>query len=91
MDELYSIQHTLKLVPDMYTEISYADGRTLISAIFEKIKISTNELEASCRKWGMKVNPAKCKIISADVNIIQIDGSIVQKVERFTFLGSVVP
>ena len=39
----------------------------------------------------MKVNPDKCKIIYADAHSIQIDGSIAEKVERFTFLGSVVP
>jgi len=35
-------------------------------------------------KWGMKVNPDKCKIISPDNNIIG-------NVDEFTFLGSVVP
>ena len=39
----------------------------------------------------MKVNPDKCKIIYTDAHSIQIDGSIAEKVERFTFLGSVVP
>lgn len=38
----------------------------------------------------MKVNPDKCKIISTEANIIQIDGCVVEKVQRFTFLGSVV-
>ena len=91
MDELYSIQHTLKLTLDMATETRYADDTTLISAIFEKLKMFTNELKASCKQWSMKVNPDKCKIIYADAHSIQIDGSIAEKVERFTFLGSVVP
>ena len=64
--ELYSIQHTLKLVPDMFTEAGYAVDTVSISAVFEKLEISSSELEASCKNWGIKVNPDKCKIVSAD-------------------------
>ena len=63
----------------------------LISAIFEKLKIATGVLETSGKKCGMKVNPDKCKIISPNIDDIHIDGSIVGKVEEFTFLGSVAP
>ena len=48
-------------------------------------------MEASCKKWSMKVNPDKCEIISAEADNMQTDSSIVEKVERFIFLGSVVP
>ena len=47
--ELYFIKHTLKLVPDMFTGTRYADDTVLIPAIFEMLKISTSELEASCK------------------------------------------
>ena len=33
----------------------------------------------SCKKWGMKVNPDKCDIISADADNIQINGNIAEK------------
>ena len=91
MNEISSLQNELQLNHDMTIDTKYADDTTLISAIFEKLKIATGELETSCKKWGMKVNPDKCKIISPDIGDIHIDGSIVGKVEKFTFLGSVVP
>ena len=72
-------------------DIRYADDTTLFSVIFNKLCISTKELEACCLKWGMKVNPAKCKIISIDPDDIQIDGKKVDKVDQFVFLGSIVP
>ena len=88
MDEFCSIQHTLNLVTGMCSQTRYADDTTLISAIFQKLKISTNDPEASCKKGGMRRNPDRCKIISPEADNIQIDGN---KVERFSFLCSVVP
>ena len=74
----------------MSTESRYADDTAFISAIFQKLKIFTNELGASCKNWGMKVNPEKSNIITGDADNMQIDGSIVEKVERFTFPGSIL-
>ena len=56
----------------MTIDTKYADDTTLISAIFEKLKIATRQLETSCKKWGMKVNPDKCKIISSDKTDIHV-------------------
>jgi len=58
---------------NLSNDIRYADYTTL-SVIF-KLRISTSALEADCAKWGMKVNPTKCKII----------------VNEFVLLGSVLP
>ena len=91
MDDLQSLQPTLNLSQNLSSDIRYADDTTLISAVFSKLSISTGELEAACHKWGMKINPDKCKIITSDGGNIQINSENVKKVEEFTFLGSVVP
>ena len=39
----------------------------------------------------MKINVPKCKVISSHTQDISIDGNPVEKVDEFTFLGSVVP
>ena len=40
-------------------------------SIFEKLHLSTSQLENACQKWGMKINGAKRKIISpSDQRII---------------------
>ena len=62
MSELQSLQPTLKLDQNLSTDIRYADDTKLISAIFNKLGMSTNELEASCQKCGTKIN--KYNIIS---------------------------
>jgi hypothetical protein len=91
MKELKSVQHTLELKSDMSLDIRYADDTTLLSAIFTKLQLTTQELETACKKWGMKINADKCRIISTDDRIINIGGKDIDHVEEFVFLGSVVP
>ena len=90
-DELKSLDENFVIKNDISIDIRYADDSTLLSAIFEKLAISTAELETACLKWGMKINVGKCKIISNDQRDIMIEGSPVEKVREFTFLGSVIP
>jgi len=45
----------------MSSELRYANDTTLITTVFEKLKLSTTELETACVKWGMKINTSKCK------------------------------
>ena len=75
----------------MSINVRYADDTTLVSAIFEKLKISTSELEKARRKWGLKINPTKCAVMTPETEDIMIDNQIVPKVTEFKFLGSLVP
>jgi hypothetical protein len=90
MDELRSLTD-FHLHADMSTDVRYADDTTLISLIFDKLKLSTEELENACKKWGMKINAAKCKLMGQGVGQITINNNAVENVEKFVFLGSVVP
>ena len=91
LDELKSLDESFVLKNDLSIDIRYDDDSTLLSAIFEKLKLSTAELEAACLKWGMKINVGKCKVISNDQRNIMIEGNPGDKVTEFTFLGSVIP
>jgi hypothetical protein len=71
--------------------IRYADDTTLMEMVFEKLQLSTDELERACAKWGMKINPTKCKIMSEDTRDITLNQSPIAKVNNFVFLGSNVP
>ena len=71
--------------------IRYADDTTLLELIYDKLQISTNKLVEACGKWGMKINTAKCRIITNDNEETSIDGNPIEKVEDFVFLESVVP
>ena len=74
MKELTSLNTNLQLSDSTCIDVRYADNTTLLSIIFEKLQISTKELEDACKKWGMKVNGPKCKILSPSDEPIQIDG-----------------
>ena len=91
MKKLKSLDQDLQMKNILSVDIRYADDTTLISTVFNKLKISSGELEEACRKWGMKINGGKCKIISTSTDSINIDGKNVDHVEEFVFLGSVVP
>ena len=64
MKELSELDRTLALTDTFSTDIRYADDTTLLSAIFEKLKGSTKQLDAACNKFGMKIIGANYKTIS---------------------------
>ncbi len=61
MKELKSIDRELNYREKMSLDIRYADDTTLLSVFFEKLSLSTQELETACLKWGLKINSKKCK------------------------------
>lgn len=92
MKDINSLDRDFQLKDDMSIDIRYADDTTLISAVFEKLQMSTSELETACRKWGLKINPQKCAVMSPEsMNRIKIDDQFVPKVSEFKFLGSNLP
>ena len=58
--------------------------------IFEKLNLVTLELDCSCKKWGRKINTAKCKVLSPCGDPVTIDNNPMGYVENFVFLGSSV-
>ena len=91
MKELKRLDQDLQMKNTLSVDVRYAKDPTLISTVFNKLRISSGELEEACIKWGMKINGGKCKVISTSTDIIKIDGKNVDHVEEFVFLGSVVP
>jgi len=68
---------------DLSCEIRYVDT-TLWSVIFEKLQLSTDELERACTKWGLKINSTKCKVMSDEADeTIKVCQEEVGKVENF--------
>ena len=64
MEELDQLQHTATFDDKLCIDVRYADDTTLITAIFEKLQLSTDQLLQACLKYGMKINADKCKVIS---------------------------
>ena len=79
------------LTRNLTTDVRYADNTTLVSAMFEKLKLSAQELERACHKWGLKKNAVKCKVMSPEQTPIEINGEAVENVSSFVFLRLVVP
>ena len=56
MKEVKYVEKTLTLSPELSLDIRYADDTTLLSVIFDKLALTTKQLDDACRKWGMKIN-----------------------------------
>ena len=82
MKGLTCLDRNLRLDDKMSIDIRYADDTTLVSAVFEKLQIATSELENTCHKWGLKINPLKCAVLTTEKNDIKIDNNIVPKVNH---------
>ena len=88
MKDLRNLDNGIQMGEMSINNIRYADDTTLVNLVFDKLQISTNELEKACSKMGMNINPTKCKIMTDDN---RNNGSPVDKVDDFVFLGSNVP
>ena len=91
MDELKSIPTIFHLSDRLSCDIRYADDTALVALMFEKLELSTSELKYACRKWGMKINTGKTKVISDTQARIRIDGADIENVDSFIYLDSVLP
>ena len=91
MDELQDLQNSASFNDQLCIDVRYADDTTFIAAIFEKLQLSTNQLQEACNKYGMKINASKCKAITASPISISISNNNVETVQDFIFLGSNVP
>ena len=66
MKGVESLNRNFQLNENMYVDIRYADDMTFISALFEKLQLSTLELEKACQRLGFKMNPLNCTIMTPD-------------------------
>ena len=71
--------------------IKYADDTTLLALGFQKLQEMSSQLQSACTKWGMKINTAKCKVLTTAEDQITIQGEHIENVKDFIFLGSSVP
>ena len=75
MEELQDLLESTSFKDHLCIDVRYADDTTFIAAIFEKLQLSTNQLQQACMKYGMKINARKCKAITPSPNPISIDNN----------------
>ena len=65
--------------------------------VYDKLQISTDALEEAYSKWGIQINPAKCKVMSKDPGKIHTTShskmalQLTKHISYFIFQGSNVP
>lgn len=74
----------------------YADDMVLLCDNIQGLEALVHRIDAVTQKWGMQINVAKTKILSVVRSStqpdtpIEIRGQVVEVVDSFTYLGSVV-
>ena len=74
-------------------DIQYADDLTMAAQTKVELQEMFEVLEAACRKYGMKINEEKTKILSigdnqSDQHHIKLGSGVLEEVESFSYLGS---
>ena len=64
MDETKCLQDCFTLDNDLNFDVRYVDDTALIAAVFERLQLLTDQLKEACKKYGMKINTEKCRVIS---------------------------
>ena len=75
----------------LFTKLRYAEDTTIMSTVFDKLQLSTEELHSACRKWCMKINFSKCKFVTSSEKRIVLESDVLETVEEFCFFGGIVP
>uniref|UniRef100_A0A7M5UPE5 Uncharacterized protein n=1 Tax=Clytia hemisphaerica TaxID=252671 RepID=A0A7M5UPE5_9CNID len=55
MDELQALQESASFNDQLCIDVRYADDTTFIAPVFEKLQLSTNQLQEACLRYGMKI------------------------------------
>ena len=75
--------YRVSLDGNLNLDARYADDTTLIAAVFERLQLSTDQLQEACKKYGMKINTKKCKIISDSTTNLIIEVEEIKIKEEF--------
>ena len=62
MEEVRCSNNDLAYNDDLNIDLKYADDTTLISAVFDLLQLSTDQLVKACKMFGTKINVVKSKV-----------------------------
>ena len=85
MDEVKCLQDLFTLDEDLNFDARYADDTTLIAAVFERLQLAADQLQETCKKYGMKIKTEKCKVISDSTANLTIENKEIKIVKEFKF------
>ena len=95
MDELVECEG-VRIGGKNINNIRYADDMVLIADSEDKLQILVNKLLEECRRRGLRINKAKTEVMGVTKRserlpvTISIEGTALNQVETFRYLGSLV-
>ncbi|PXX92138.1 hypothetical protein DF185_23215, partial [Marinifilum breve] len=85
----------VELLPgDLLVDLEYADDIVLFGEDADKIQSLLTTLSNNASMFGMRFSPSKCKMLLQDwvalTPELMIGSEVVERVDRFTYLGSLI-
>ena len=85
---LEEAQAGIRIAGRNINDLRYADDTTLMAESKEELKTLLMKVKKESEKLGLKLNIQKTKMASGPITSWEIDGSTVETVSDFIFLGS---
>ena len=85
MDELKCLQEHVTLDYELSFDARDADDTNLIAPVLGKPQLATDQLQESCKSYGMKINTSKCEVISNSPINITVENENIEIVENLSF------
>lgn len=80
----------LKIDGSYLSHLRFADDIVLISTDIQELKSMLQDLNEKSKEIGLKMNLDKTKIISNSQEDITIENTIIEKVEKYIYLGHII-
>src|SRR6218665_1407789 len=78
----------------VFLDLDYADDVALLAEMLEVLILSLHVMQEEARPFGLEINWSKTKIQTTvdpcPTQGVQVDGNVVDIVDSFTYLGSLV-
>jgi len=87
------IEEGIKVRGKMIQDVRFADDRGMIASTERGLQRVMDRLNATAENFGMKINTKKTKVMKVSRNVgeeinIMINGSRIEQVKSFKYLGS---
>ena len=87
MDEIKCLQDRVTLDEDLNFDTRHTDDTTIIAAVFERLQLTTDQLQEICKEYEMNIITEKWKDISDSTTNVTIENKDIEIVKKFKFLG----
>lgn len=94
-EAMEGMEEGIKVGGNIINDVRFADDQAMVSGTEEGLQTMMNRLEEIAKKYDMKINVKKTKVMVVSKEAgkkinITIDGKMIEQVDKFKYLGSII-